>query len=176
MGRAHVALLWCSVSQRYISIGRFPASKYSAHKAVLHIKEARMMSSWGLTCSWKCSTNISQPSHKGTVYSVDHTRRVLLWFFLPGHWGISQSPHASSEELPHCLRSHPNLHLAGMPGERTGSLRHHGLLIHLQSKSKSRVWQNTDRKYPMAIKLLRSLQESLVFLYSLKKKKINQEH
>ena len=82
MGGAHVALLWCSVSQRYISIGRFPASKYSAHKAVLHIKEARMMSSWGLTCSWKCSTDISQPSHKGTVYSVDHmTRRVLLWFF-----------------------------------------------------------------------------------------------
>lgn len=115
-------------------------------------------------------------SQRDCLYSVDHmTRRVLLWFFLPGHWGISQSPHASSEELPHCLRSHPNLHLAGTPGERTGSLRHHGLLIHLQSKSKSRFWQNTDRKYPMAIKLLKSLRESLVFLYSLKKK-INQEH
>lgn len=94
------------------------------HKAVLHIKEAQMMSSWGLTCSWEYSADISQPSHKRIVYSVDHmTRRVLLWFFLPGHWGISQSPHASSEELPHCLRSHPNLHLAGMPGERTGSLQ-----------------------------------------------------
>lgn len=109
-------------------------------------------------------------SQRDCLYSVDHmTRRVLLWFFLPGHWGISQSPHASSEELPHCLRSHPNLHLARTPGERTGSLRHHGLLIHLQSKSKSRFWQNTDRKYPMAIKLLKSLRESLVFLYSLKK-------
>lgn len=54
------------------------------------------------------------------------------------------------------------------------SLQHHGLLIHLQPKSKSRLWQNTDKKYPMAIKLLRSLRESLVFLYPLKKKKINQ--
>lgn len=57
------------------------------------------------------------------------------------------------------------------------SLQHHGLLIHLQPKSKSRLWQNTDKKYPMAIKLLRSLRESLVFLYPLKKKKKNQpEH
>lgn len=120
MGRTHVALLWCSVSQVHLNWEVSIKQVILLHKAMLHIQEARLMSSWGLTCSWEYSANTSQPSHKKTVYSVDHMiRRVLLWFFLPGHWGISQSPHASSEELPHCLRSHPNLHLAEMPGERT---------------------------------------------------------
>lgn len=40
---------------------------------------------------------------------------VLLWSFPPGHWGISQSPHASWEVLPHCPRNPPGPRSAGKP-------------------------------------------------------------